>query len=178
MNALLEIDWKSVFIPSGHLAEIFLRGTIIYLFLFFLLRILRREAGAIGISDLLVVVLIADASQNAMAGEYKSITEGVALIATIVFWDYFLDWLGYRFPKIRRLLQPAPLLLVKDGQMLKRNMRQELISKEELISLLREQGVEDIKEVKKCFLESDGHISVIKKRPDDNDGKQPDKVTP
>ncbi|HKS38993.1 MAG TPA: DUF421 domain-containing protein, partial [Blastocatellia bacterium] len=118
MNALLEIDWKSVFIPSGHLAEIFLRGTIIYLFLFFLLRILRREAGAIGISDLLVVVLIADASQNAMAGEYKSITEGVALIATIVFWDYFLDWLGYRFPKIRRLLQPAPLLLVKDGQML------------------------------------------------------------
>ncbi|HKS42279.1 MAG TPA: YetF domain-containing protein [Blastocatellia bacterium] len=47
-----------------------------------------------------------------------------------------------------------------------------------MISLLREQGVEDIKEVKKCFLESDGHISVIKKRPDDNDGKQPDKVTP
>jgi uncharacterized membrane protein YcaP (DUF421 family) len=178
MNALMEIDWKSVFIPSVHLAEIFLRGTIIYLFLFFLLRILRREAGAIGISDLLVIVLIADASQNAMAGEYKSITEGVVLVATIVFWDYFLDWLGYRFPKIRRLLQPAPLLLVKDGQMLKRNMRQELISKEELISLLREQGVENVKEVKKCYLESDGHISVIKKRPDDNDVKQPDKVTP
>src|ERR1044072_7246366 len=130
MNALLEIDWKSVFIPSAnlaemmaHYAEIFLRGTIIYLFLFFLLRILRREAGAIGISDLLVVVLIADASQNAMAGEYKSITEGVVLVATIVFWDYFLDWLGYRFPKIRRLLQPAPLLLVKDGHMLKHTIR-------------------------------------------------------
>src|ERR1044072_3357884 len=123
MNALLVIDWKSVFIPSVHIAEIFLRGTIIYLFLFFLLRILRREAGAIGISDLLVIVLIADAAQNAMAGEYKSITEGVVLVATIVFWDYFLDWLGYRFPKIRRLLQPAPLLLVKDGHMLKHTIR-------------------------------------------------------
>ena len=178
MNVLLEIDWKSVFIPSVHLAEIFLRGTIIYLFLFFLLRIMRREAGAIGISDLLVVVLIADAAQNAMAGEYKSITEGAVLVATIVFWDYFLDWLGYKFPKVMPLLHPPPLLLVKDGRMQKRNMKQELITEEELISLLREQGVEDVKEVKKCYLESDGQISVIKKRPDDNDGKHQKKVTP
>jgi uncharacterized membrane protein YcaP (DUF421 family) len=177
MNALLAIDWKSVFIPSVHLAEIFLRGTIVYLFIFFLLRILRREAGAIGISDLLVVVLIADAAQNAMASEYKSITEGLFLVATIVFWDYAIDWLGYRFPKLRRLLHPAPLLLVKDGRMLRRNMRQEMITEEELMSLLREQGVENIKEVKKCCLEGDGHISVIKKRPDGNDAKQPKELT-
>ena len=75
MSILLQIDWKSVFVPSLHLGEIFLRGTIVYLSLFFLLRMLRREAGAISISDLLVVVLIADAAQNAMASEYKSITE-------------------------------------------------------------------------------------------------------
>ena len=178
MIALFGIDWNSVFIPSVSLVEIFLRGTIIYLFLFFLFRILRREAGAIGISDLLVVVVIADASQNAMASEYKSITEGVVLILTIVFWDYSLDWLGYRFPKVRRLLQPRALLLVKDGRMIRRNMRQELISKEELISLLREHEVEDIREVKKCYLESDGHISVIKKSPDGKGGKQPDKPIP
>lgn len=177
MNALLEIDWKAVFIPSIHLAEIFLRGTIVYLFIFFLLRVLRREAGALGISDLLVVVLIADAAQNAMASEYKSITEGLFLVATIVFWDYALDWLGYRFPKVRRLLHPAPLLLVKDGRMLRRNMRQELITEEELMGLLREQGIENIKEVKKCYLEGDGHISAIKKRPD-SDVKQPKKSTP
>ena len=95
MNTLLQIDWKSVFIPSLHIAEIILRGTIVYLFLFVLLRMLRRGAGAIGISDLLVVVLIADAAQNAMASEYKSITEGLILVTTIVGWDYFLDWLGY-----------------------------------------------------------------------------------
>ncbi len=70
------------------------------------------------------------------------------------------------------------MLLVKDRRMIRRNMRQELISEEELISLLREQGVENVKEVKKCYLESDGHISVIKKRPDNDDRKQPDKVTP
>jgi uncharacterized membrane protein YcaP (DUF421 family) len=176
MIALLQIDWHSVFVPTVNLGEIFLRGTAVYLFLFFLLRILRREAGALGISDLLVVVLIADAAQNAMASEYKSITEGVVLVATIAFWDYFLDWLGYRFPKIQRLLRPAPLLLIKNGRMLRQNMRKELISVEELKGLLREQGVEDVTEVKKCYLEGDGHISVIKKNPSDDDRGKPERI--
>jgi uncharacterized membrane protein YcaP (DUF421 family) len=71
---LLRIDWESVFVPSLSLLEIVLRGSLIYLFLFIVLRVLRRGAGTIGISDLLVVVLIADAAQNAMGSEYKSVT--------------------------------------------------------------------------------------------------------
>lgn len=178
MKALMQIDWKSVFIPSVGVAEIFLRGTLVYLFLFFALRVFRREAGAIGISDLLVVVLIADAAQNAMASEYKSITEGAVLVATIAFWDYFLDWLGYRFPKIRHLLRPAALPLIKDGRMIKRNLRSEMITKEELMGLLREQGVESVEEVKKCYLEGDGHISVITKKRQNSEGKKPEKSLP
>ena len=69
MIALFQIDWKSAFVPSLHLEEIILRGSIVYLFLFLVLRFVRRGAGAIGISDLLVVVLIADAGQNAMGSE-------------------------------------------------------------------------------------------------------------
>ncbi|MFY9608254.1 MAG: YetF domain-containing protein [Blastocatellia bacterium] len=163
MSMLLQIDWDSMFIPSLNLWEIFLRGTVVYLFLFGLLRVVRREAGAIGISDLLVVVLIADAAQNAMASEYKSITEGLALVATIAFWDYSLDWLGYRFPGVRRLLRPPPLLLIKDGRIQRRNLRQEMITEEELMGQLREQGVEAVEEVKKSYMEADGHISVITK---------------
>jgi uncharacterized membrane protein YcaP (DUF421 family) len=162
MDSLLQVDWKSVFVPTVSLAEIVLRGTFIYLLLFFVLRVLRREAGALGISDLLVVVLIADAAQNAMASEYKSVTEGAVLVGTIVAWDYFLDWLGFTFPPIGRLLRPAPLPLVKDGRMLRRNMRKEMITTKELMSLLREQGVESLDEVRRCYLEGDGHISVIK----------------
>jgi uncharacterized membrane protein YcaP (DUF421 family) len=146
-----------------HVGEIFLRGTLVYLFLFFMLRFLRREAGAIGISDLLVVVLIADAAQNAMASEYKSVTEGAILVGTIAFWDYSVDWIGYKFPATRRLLRPAPLLLIKDGRMQKQNMRREMVTEEELMGQLREQGVESVGEVKKCYLEGDGHISVIKR---------------
>lgn len=170
------MDWKSVFVPSVGIIEIILRGTLVYLFLFVLLRVLRREAGVIGIADVLVIVLIADAAQNAMAGEYKSVTEGAVLVSTIAFWDYVLDWLGYRFPRFQRFVRPAPLLLIKDGRMLRKNMRHEMISEEELISQLREQGVENVSEVKKCYLEGDGHISVIKMEKD-SDNQSPEKAT-
>lgn len=170
MHTLILVDWKAVFVPTVSLAEIVLRGTFVYLFLFFVLRVMRREAGALGISDLLVVVIIADAAQNAMSSEYKSVTEGAVLVSTIIAWDYALDWLGYRFPAVQRLLRPASLPLVKDGRMLRQNMRKEMITTEELMSLLREQGVESLDKVKRCYLEGDGHISVIKKESDDDGG--------
>jgi uncharacterized membrane protein YcaP (DUF421 family) len=176
MVNFFQVDWKSAFVPSVGIIEIILRGTLVYLMLFVLLRLLRREAGVIGIADVLVIVLIADAAQNAMAGEYKSITEGVVLVSTIAFWDYTLDWLGYRFPRFQRFVRPAPLLLIKDGRMLRKNMRHEMISEEELISQLREQGVEYVSEVKKCYLEGDGHISVIKVEKD-SDNRGPEKAT-
>ena len=161
MDQLFHVDWNSIFVPTVSLAEMFVRGTLTYLLLFFILRFLRRETGAIGIADLLLIVIIADAAQNAMAGEYKSITEGAVLVLTIAFWDYALDWLSYRVPIIRRIVRPTPLLLIKDGRMIKRNMRQEMITEEELLSQVREQGVESVSQVKKCYLEGDGHISII-----------------
>lgn len=159
------MDWHSIFTPTIPVLEIVFRGTVIYLFLFFMLRVLRREAGGVGISDLLVVVLVADASQNAMASEYKSITEGLVLVATIAFWAYFLDWLGYRFTVVERLLRPAPLLLIRNGRLLRQNMKRELIREEELMSQLRENGLTQLGEVKKCYMEGDGRISIVKRHP-------------
>jgi uncharacterized membrane protein YcaP (DUF421 family) len=161
MERVLQIDWRSVLFPSVGVAEIFLRGTIVYLFLFFILRLLRRQAGAIGISDLLLVVLIADAAQNAMSSDYRSVTDGLILVSSIAFWDYFLDWLGYRFPSLRRFISPPPLPLIREGRMLRRNMRHEMITEDELMGKLREHGIEGIEEVKKAYLEGDGRISVI-----------------
>jgi len=106
-------------------------------------------------------VLVADASQNAMAGEYRSITEGIVLVASIGFWDYLLDWLGYRYTVFERILRPAPVLLVRNGRFMRQNMKKEMITEEELLSQLREQGVDDPAHVRKCYLEGDGHLSVI-----------------
>jgi uncharacterized membrane protein YcaP (DUF421 family) len=175
VDILFQIDWKSVFVPSVGILEIIFRGTFIYLALFMILRVLRREAGSLGITDVLVIVLIADAAQNGMAAEYKSVTEALILVATICFWDYLLDWLGHEIPVFQRLIHPAPLLLIKDGRMLRKNMRQEMITQDELISLIRQQGVESADEVKECYLESDGGISVIKKDSGDNSSQGPRK---
>ena len=172
-----EIDWHEIFVPQSPLAGVIVRGTLTYSMLFLILRfLLKRQSGVIGIADLLVVVLIADAAQNAMASEYKSITEGALLVLTIVFWNYFLDWLGYRFPIFQRFVRPPPLKLIENGRMLRQNMRQEMITPEELNSQLRQQGIESCDEVKEAFIEGDGRVSIIKKKEDDQPHKEPYRV--
>lgn len=162
MENFFDLEWGTIFLPATPILEIFLRGSVIYLTLFFLLRfVLKREASGIGITDVLVVVLLADAAQNALADDYRSIPDGILLVATIIFWSYALNWLGYRFPVIEKLVHPPPLLLVEDGKMHKRNMRKEFITEEELKTMLREQGIEDIAQAKKVFLEGNGQISVV-----------------
>jgi uncharacterized membrane protein YcaP (DUF421 family) len=162
MEKLFGIDWGAVFVPSVPVAEIVLRGTLVYLLLFVFMRFfLKREAGVIGIADLLVVVLIADAAQNAMTSDYKSVTDGAVLVLTIIFWNYALDWLAHRHPRFERLVRPAPLPLILDGRMLRRNMRREMITEEELMSQVRQQGAGDVAEVERAYMEGDGRISVV-----------------
>lgn len=152
--------------PSGSLMEHFLRGTTVYLALFALLRFLpNRQIGAVGITDLLVIILFANAAQNAMVSEFTSITDGLILIAVIILWSYTLNWLGYRFPAVQRLLAPPPLLLIKSGRLQYRNMRRELITESELRVQLRKQGIENLEEVHRAFMETDGTISIIPVQP-------------
>lgn len=161
----LFMDWKSIFSPDVPLLEIIVRGSAMYLSLFILLRIvLKRQAGSLGITDLLLITLLADASQNAMAGEYKAVPDGIILVCTIIFWNYALDWLSFKSPWFNHLVEPAPLPLITNGKLLRRNMRRELITEEDLMTQLREQGLDDLKKVKEAIMESDGHISVIQQK--------------
>jgi uncharacterized membrane protein YcaP (DUF421 family) len=156
------VDWHEVFVPSGSLVELVVRASVMYLLILAGFRMFRRDAGSLSVSDLLVVVLIADASQNGMAGEYKSLTEGGVIVATIFAWNYALDWLAFRSRFVYWLLHPPSLLLIRNGQVQRRNLRAEMITKDDLLEQLREQGVDDISHVRKCFLEGDGRISVIR----------------
>jgi uncharacterized membrane protein YcaP (DUF421 family) len=153
-------------VPDLSLVEVFVRGTVVYLVLFALLRfILKRESGAMSVTDLLVVVLIADAAQNAMSSEYNSVSDGLLLVATIVGWAALLDWLGYRWRWLARLLWPRPLLLVRDGKPLHKNMRRELLTEDQLRSQLRLQGLTGFEQVREAYMEPDGRISVIARQP-------------
>src|SRR5215218_7395486 len=141
---LLSVDWQSMFVPTESVLEIIIRGTIMYLAMYFILRIFRRQAGTVGIADLLVIVVIADAAQNGMAGDSKSVTEAVLLIITIFFWNYLLDLLGYKYSFVQGILESEPLLLIKDGRLQHENMAKEMITEDELRAQLREQGIENI----------------------------------
>ena len=158
------VDWHALFVPDTSLLELVIRASLMYLLILAGFRTFRRDAGTLSVSDLIVVVLIADAAQNGMAGEYRSVTEGAIVVATIFAWNYGLDWLGYRSRAVHWLLNPPPLLLVRNGRIHHQNLRAQLITTEDLMEQLREQGIEDVSAVKEARLESDGNISVIRKR--------------
>lgn len=169
IDYLFGSNWRDLFIPTVPIAELFIRATVMYLGLFALLRvILKRESGSVSITDVLLVVLLSEAAQNALAAGYTSITEGFILVSTIIAWNYVLNWIGYHIPSVQRLIFPGPLSLVEDGQINWDNMRRELLTEEELMTQLREQGVGDVNEVQTAYMEGDGQISVIKKNPDDD----------
>ena len=143
--------------------ELIVRGTMMYWFLFALFRfILRRDVGSLAIADVLLVVLIADAAQNGMSGTYTSVTSGFVLVATIAGWNYLLDWASCHSVHVRRFVEPPPLPLVRDGKVMRGNLRRELISIDELKAKLREQGIAELSEVKYACMESDGEISAIR----------------
>ncbi len=162
LERLIGVRWERLFVPSTPLLEIVIRGSLTYLAIFALLRlVMKREAAALKITDLLVVVLIADAAQNAMADSYHSLTDGFVLVTTIVAWSYALEWLGYHSSRIQRFIHPPELPLVKDGRLLRQNMRRELLTEDELMTALRQQQIEDIAKIKVAYMEADGRISVI-----------------
>jgi len=166
MDFLAAMDWREIFVPQNSLLEMVLRGSIMYLALFLLMRFIgRRHSGSMGVADVLVVVLLADAAQNGMAGEYNTITEGLVLVLTILAWDYAIDWLGYHVPKLRPIFDPPALCLIRNGVVQQSTMKREMITEEELVSFLRKAGVTSPAQVRIATLEMDGDVSVIKKKP-------------
>jgi uncharacterized membrane protein YcaP (DUF421 family) len=160
----VSLEWGRDFRLSASPLELIIRGTAMYLFLFLMFRVVvRRRVGAVGMADILIMVIIADAAQNGMSGEYRSVTEGAILVGTIFAWNYLIDWLNYRVPALQEWLEAPPLLLVQNGRVLHRHLRHEFVTEDELKSKLREKGVKDLSEVAEAHMESDGTVSVIKK---------------
>lgn len=172
------MNWAEIFIPSVHLGEMIVRGTIMYLILFFALRFfMKRNTGQVGIADILVIVLISEVSQNALVGEAKSVVEAVTLVATILFWSFALNWVSYHVPALQHLTGGAPLPLIKDGRLIRPNLRREMITEEELRSHLRQQGIDDLALVKTACLEGDGNFSVVRHSESGDEGPHNQKKT-
>ncbi len=161
MELLFAVDWEKLFVPTASVLEMVIRGTLMFFAIFALLRVFRRPAGALGVADLLVIVIIADAGSNGMTGEGFSITEAVVVISVIVAWNWIFDWIGSKSKLAGRILESQPMRLISNGRVLRKNLESEMITEDELMAQLRMNGIDDPAEVKTATLESNGEISVI-----------------
>ncbi len=150
-------------IGSG-LPEVVLRVALVYLFLVVVLRLSgKREVGQMSILELIVVLLISDAVQNSMVGENTSVWAGPVAVLTLLGLDYALNALMRRSRHLRKAIEGEPRLLIRDGQLLRKAMREEKLDVQEVETAVRAHGLARIDEVREAILETDGSISVIPK---------------
>ena len=162
------VDWAEILLPTQSVLELVVRATAMYFIIFLLLRlVLRRQVGGLGTSDILVVVLVAEIAGNGISADSFSVIGGAISVATVLFWTYVIEWLQYHVPYVERLTREPKLKLIADGKLLRRNMRAELVTVEELMVQLRKQGVDECSKVKAAYLEADGSVSVLRVEDED-----------
>lgn len=160
----LMVDFEVLFKIETAILELVIRGSVMYLGILLLFRVLpRRTGGEMAMMDLIFVLLIAEAATHSLGG-YSSITEGFIVIGTMMAWNYLFNYLSYHSSFVEKLVSPPPLQIIKNGKLLKRNMRREYLTEEELTDHLRLEGIDDVGEVKAAYVEGDGKISVIARK--------------
>lgn len=150
--------------PLPTVADIVLRTTAVYMFLILGLRLAgKREMGQMTIFDLAVILVLANAVQNAMVGTDTSLVGGLIAAGTLLFLNRLMSWLRFNFRPISRWLGGVPTVIIEDGRYVSENLRREGITEEDVATALREHGVERPEQVHQANLEVDGSISVVPK---------------
>jgi uncharacterized membrane protein YcaP (DUF421 family) len=153
-----------VFDLSVPLWEIVLRTVVVYAVVLGLLRLGgKRELGTMSPADLVVILIIANAVQNAMNGGDVSLIGGLVSAATLVGGNLLLGRFGRSIPILGRLVYEEPTLLVQDGKPIIENLKHEHVDVGEVEMAAREHGISDLAEVAAAVLEIDGSISIIPK---------------
>ena len=149
-------------IPDIGPLEVVVRTAVVYLFLVLILRLSgKREVGQMSILELIVILLISDAVQNSMVGDDTTLPGGLLAVLTLLGLDYGLSQLTSRSRRLRQAIEGEPRLLVRDGRLLTRALREEKVDADEVRAAIRAQGIARVDEVRLAVLETDGSISVI-----------------
>jgi uncharacterized membrane protein YcaP (DUF421 family) len=142
--------------------NIILRTVVVYVVILVGLRLAgKREIGQMTVFDLVVLLLIANAVQNAMVGPDTSLLGGVLAATVLLLLNTSVARLDLRWPRLRRLVEGSPTLLVLHGEVIADHLRREGLDEETLETALREHGVADLGQVEMAVLEIDGSISVV-----------------
>lgn len=164
-SALNEL-FQNLFVPGASLVEKIIRPIIVYAALVFLLRLGgRRELAQMNAFDLVILLIISNAVQNAIIGEDNSLLGGLVGGATLIFLNIGVNRFLYRHPSLDEKLEGAPVTLVKDGRVLRKNLEHELITDSELLAAIRRQGISTVEACDEVILETSGMISVVPRDP-------------
>lgn len=147
---------------GSSLPEVVLRTAVVYLFLVVVLRLTgKREVGQMSILELIVILIISDAVQNSMVGENSTLWGGLVAVLTLLAMDFGLKALSSRSRRVRKVVEGEPRLLVRDGRLLDKALREEGVEPDEVRAAVRAQGIARVEDVRLAVLETDGTISVI-----------------
>ena len=144
--------------------EFILRGLIIYVFLIVLLRLTgKRQVGQMAPFDLVLLLVLSNAVQNAMNGGDNSVLGGIVSAVTLVAANWLVGLLTYRDKRMEALVEGRPEVLIHNGKLFEEALQHAKLTRHELMNALREEGCSSIDDVHAALLENDGSISVIPK---------------
>jgi len=144
------------------LLNIVLRSLCVYLFMVAGIRIFgKNQLSQLNAGDVVLLLLISNAVQNAMVGENTSLEGGLIAASVLFLANFLLKKLMFNNPKVKSFLESDPVILIRDGKLLRENLVKAEITVDELEESIREHGVETVEEVKLSVMEVDGNISVI-----------------
>jgi uncharacterized membrane protein YcaP (DUF421 family) len=144
--------------------EVVTRTVLVFAAVFVALRVAgKRELGQMTVFDLVVILLISNAVQNAMVGADLSVQGGILAALTLLALDRALAVLRLRGGLWSRVIEGTPSVLVEGGELVEPNLRREGLEREQLEMVMREHGVDSIASVKLAVLETDGSISIVPK---------------
>lgn len=156
--------------------EIVVRATIVFFFMFLVLRALgKRELSEMAPFELVLLLTMGDLVQQGVTQEDMSLTGAMLAAGTIGAWVLFLSYVSYRSAGSRRVLEGVPVLLVRGGAVVGEALKLERLTVEEVAENARGQGIEDLSEVELGVLEPDGKFSFIQREgADRGEGRGPD----
>ena len=145
--------------------EPIVRAAVIYFVLMLILRISgKRSLSSVTIFDFVLVLIIAESTQQALLGPDYSLTNAVLVISTLVGLDIGISLLTRYMPGLEKVIDSAPLLLVDDGRLLKDRMEQERIAENDILEMARKRhGLERLDQIRYAVLERGGEINIVPK---------------
>lgn len=143
--------------------EIVLRAAVTFLFLWVLTRVVgKKELAEMSAFELVLIVTVGDLVQQAVTQEDMSVTGALLAVGTFALLVVAMSWVGFRWPRTRRVIEGTPVIVIDGGALLDEVIAVERLTRDDVLSAAREQGIEDLGQIRYGVLEPEGNFSFVR----------------